>query len=199
VLLLVSAVSSSSQSTDRLYKFFKQNIGPKDSEIADIDHGNVVAKVLDSPTASEVFVFGSVFVKAQPSAYVRMAVDLDNLKSLPNYLAVRRFSSPPQLSDLSGFDLDADDVNDLKKCKPENCETQLPAEQMGQFKTQIDWSGADPVGQVNNVAKKMALAALLAYQEGGNAALGTYRDKKVPCSSERAVPRALVSLGSISV
>jgi hypothetical protein len=180
MLLLISAVSSSSQSTDRLHTFFKQNIGLKDSEIADIENGKAVAKVLDSPTSSEVFVFGSVFVKARPIAYVHMAVDLDNLKSLPNYLAIRRFSSPPQLSDLSGFDLDADDVNDLKKCKPENCEIQLPAEQMEQFKTQIDWSGADPVDQVNNLAKKMALEALLAYQKGGNAALGTYRDKKSP-------------------
>ena len=59
--------------------------------------------------------FGSVF-KEQPSAYVHMAVDFDSLKSLPNYLAIRRFSSQPQLSDLSGFELDPDDVKGLKKC-----------------------------------------------------------------------------------
>jgi hypothetical protein len=179
VLLLMSAVSFS-QSTDRLHTFFKQNIALKDSEIADIEQGKAVAKVLDSPTPSEVFVFGSVFIKAQPSAYVHIALDLDSLKSLPNYLAIRRFSSSPQLSDLEGFELDADDVNSLKECKPENCEIQLPAENIEQIKRQIDWSGASPVGQVNNLAKKMALEALLAYQKGGNAALGTYRDKKSP-------------------
>src|SRR5262250_2832519 len=80
-LLLVSASSGLSQSADRLHTFFKQNIGLKDSEIADIDHGKTVAKILDSPTPSEVFVFGSVFIKAQPSAYVHIAVDLDRLKS----------------------------------------------------------------------------------------------------------------------
>ena len=180
VLLLMSAALSFSQSTDRLHTFFTQNIGLKDSEIAEIEHGKAVAKILDSPTPSQVFVFGSVFIKAQPSAYVNLAGDLDSLKSLPNYLAIGRFSSPPQLSDLSGFELDPDDVNDLKKCKPGNCEIQLPAENIEQFKSQIDWSGADVVGQVNNLAKKMALEALLAYQKGGNAALGTYRDKKSP-------------------
>jgi hypothetical protein len=178
VLLLMTAASSLSQSTDRLHTFFKHDIGLKDSEIADIEHGKAVAKILDSPTPSEVFVFGSVFIKTQPSAYVHIATDLDNLKSLPNYLAIGRFSSPPQLSDLSGFELDADDVNDLKECKPGNCEIQLPAENIEQFKSQIDWSATDLVGQVNNLAKKMALGALLAYQKGGNAALGTYRDKK---------------------
>src|SRR5579864_1364888 len=60
--------------------------GLKDSEIAEIDQGKAVAKILESPTPSEVFVFGSVFIKAQPSSYMKMAVDLDRLKSLPNYL-----------------------------------------------------------------------------------------------------------------
>jgi hypothetical protein len=180
VLLLMSASSGFSQSVDRLHTFFQQNIGLKDSEIADLEHGKAVAKILDSPTPSEVFVFGSVFIKAQPSAYVHIAVDLDRLKSLPNYIAIGRFSSPPQLSDLSGFELDADDVNNLKKCTPGNCEIQLPAENIEQFKNQIEWSGPDVAAQVNNLAKKMALEALLAYQKGGNVALGTYRDKKSP-------------------
>jgi len=180
VVVIVLAAPSSSQIPARLHTFFQQNIGLKDSEIADIDHGKPVAKILESPTPSEVFVFGSVFIKAEPSAYVNTARDLDRLKSLPNYLAIQRFSNPPQLSDLSGFELDPDDVNALKECNPGNCEIQLPAENIDQFKSQIDWSGADPAGQVNALAKKMVLEALLAYQKGGNAALGTYRDKKSP-------------------
>jgi hypothetical protein len=180
LLLLACAVACHSQDTGPLYTFFKQNIELNDSEIADIDHGKAVAKILDSPAPSEVFVFGSVFIKAQPSAYVHMAADLDKLKSLPSYLAFGRFSSPPQLSDLFGFELDPDDVNALKDCKPGNCEIQLPIENIEEFKSQIDWSAADPSDQVNNLAKKMALEALLAYQKGGNAALGTYRDKKSP-------------------
>ena len=196
VVLLMSAVSSFPQSTDRLHTFFKQNIGLKDSEIADIEHGKAVAKILGSPTPSEVFVFGSVFIKAQPSAYVHLAVDLDSLKSLPNYLAIGRFSSPPQLSDLSGFELEVGDVNDLKKCKPGNCEIQLPAENIEEFKSQINWSGADVAGQINNLAKKMALEALLAYQKGGNAALGTYRDKKSPAQVSEQF-RALLSRSKV--
>jgi len=109
LLLLACAVACHSQETG-LYTFFKQNIGLNDSEIAGIEHGKAVAKVLDSPTPSEVFVFGAVFIKAQPSAYVQLAGDLDRLKSLPNYLAIQRFSDPPQLSDLRGFGIDADDV-----------------------------------------------------------------------------------------
>src|SRR6185369_298886 len=50
VILLMSATASLSQSADRLHTFFKQNIGLSDSEIAAIDQGKPVAKVLESPT-----------------------------------------------------------------------------------------------------------------------------------------------------
>jgi hypothetical protein len=196
VFMLMSAALTLSQSTDRLHTFFQENIGLKDSEIADIEHGKAVAKILDSPTPSEVFVFGAVFIKAQPNAYVQLAGDLNRLKSLPNYLAIQRFSDPPQLSDLHGFGIDADDVEDLKKCTPEHCEVQLPKEDIEEFQNKIDWSSADPVGQVNDLAKKMALEALLAYQKGGNVALGTYRDKKVPAQVSEQF-RSLLSRSTV--
>ena len=180
ILFAVFVVCGHSQSPEQLHTYFKQDIGLSDSEISDIEQGKAVAKVLESPKPSQVFVFGAVFIKAQPSAYMRRATDLDKLRTLPNYLAIQKFSSPPELSNLSGFGLEADDVNDLKKCTPGDCGVQLPAEDIEQFKSQINWSGADPTAQVNDLARKMALEALVAYQKGGNAALGTYRDKKQP-------------------
>jgi hypothetical protein len=87
-------------------------------------------------------------------------------------------------------------VNNLKNCKPGNCEIQLPVENIEQFKSQIDWSAADVAGQVNNLARKMALEALLAYQKGGNEALGTYRDKKSPAQVSEQF-RALLSRSTI--
>src|SRR5262249_47886886 len=145
VLLLMSAGLTMSQSTERLHTFFHEKIGLKDSEIDDIEHGKAVSKILGSPTPSEVFAFGAVLIKAQPNAYVQLAGNLDRLKSLPSYLAIQRFSDPPQLSDLNGFGIDADDVDDLKKCKPEQCEVQLPKEDIEEFQNKIDWSSADPV------------------------------------------------------
>ena len=124
-LLLASSTVCHSQNTGQLYTFFKQNIGLNDSEIARIEQGKAVAKVLDSSTPSQVFVFGAVFINARPSGYVRLSGDLDRLKSLPNYLALQRFSDPPQPSDLRGFGIEADDVDDLKNCKPGNKENTM--------------------------------------------------------------------------
>jgi hypothetical protein len=44
----------------------------------------------------------------------------------------------------------------------------------------VNWTAADAVSQANRLAQQMALQALVAYQKGGNAALGVYRDKNHP-------------------
>jgi hypothetical protein len=53
---------------------------------------------------------------------------------------------------------------------------------MDEFQRSIDWSAPDAADQVNRLAQKMALQALLDYQRGGNAALGAYRDKSHPAA-----------------
>jgi hypothetical protein len=160
--------------------FFRQYAGLDDGQIEAIKSGRAVAKILDSPTPDEVFVFGSVYVKSTPESYLRLAGDVDALRKLPSYLAIKEFSDPPQLSDLDGFTLEADDIRQLRNCKPGKCEVQLPAESMEEFQRSVDWSAPDAADQVNRVAQKMALQALLGYTRGGNAALGSYRDKNHP-------------------
>jgi hypothetical protein len=162
------------------YKFFREYVGLNDDQIAAIHSGKAIAKVMDSRTPDEVFVFGSVYVEATPESYLRFASDVDALRKLPSFLAIRKFSDPPQLSDLDGFTLEKDDVKQLKNCKPGSCEIQLPAESMEQFQKTVNWSAPDAEDQANHLARQMALQALVRYNQGGNIALGTYRDKNHP-------------------
>jgi hypothetical protein len=161
-------------------KFFHDFVDLNDGQIRDIRDGKAVAKVLDSPTADQVFVFGSVYINSTPESYLKFASDIDALRKLPSYLALRKFSDPPQLADLTDFTLDEDDVKELKNCKAGHCEVQLPTEAMDQFQRSVNWSAPDAAEQANRVAQQMVLDALLSYKRGGNAALGTYRDKNHP-------------------
>ena len=163
-------------------KFFRDYVGLKEDQIAAIRNGKAVAKVVESRTPDEVFVFGSVYVQSTPEKYLKLASDIDALRKLPSYLAIREFSDPPQLSDLNGFTLEPDDVKQLKNCKPGDCDVQLPADAMEQFKQQVNWSAPDADTQANQLAQKMALEALNRYISGGNAALGTYMDKHHPAA-----------------
>jgi hypothetical protein len=162
--------------------FFRGDVGLKENQIADIRLGKAVAKVLESRTPDEVFVFGSVYVQSTPETYLKLASDIEALRKLPNYLAIRKFSDPPQLSDLEGFTLEADDIKQLKNCEPGRCDVQLPTEAMDAFKQGVNWSAPDAADQANRLAQKLALEALQRYMQGGNAALGTYRDKHHPAA-----------------
>lgn len=161
-------------------KFYREYAGLTDDQIASIHSGKAIAKIIDLPTPDEVFVFGSVYIHSTPESYLKFASDIDQLRKLPGYLAIRRFSDPPQLSDLEGFTLDDDDIKELKNCKPGDCKVQLPAESMEEFQKQVNWSAPDAADQVNRLGQQMALEALQQYIAGGNEALGTYRDKKHP-------------------
>lgn len=163
-------------------KFYREYVGLNDGQIASIHNGKAIAKIIDSPNPDEVFVFGSVYVHATPEKYLKFAADIDQLRKLPDYLAIRKFSDPPQLSDLAGFTLDEDDIKELKNCKPNDCKVQLPAESMEEFQKQVNWSAPDAADQANRLGQQMALAALQQYIHGGNEALGVYRDKKRPAA-----------------
>ncbi len=179
LLTLVNLPASNAQNVEP-FRFFRDYVGLKEDQIAEIRNGKAVAKVVESRTPDEVFVFGSVYVQSTPEKYLKLASDIDTLRKLPSYLAIRKFSDPPQLSDLDGFTLDADDIRQLKNCEPGECDIQLPVDAMDAFKQSVNWSEPDAANQANQLAQKMALEAIHRYTQGGNAALGTYMDKHHP-------------------
>jgi len=180
-LLQIATATALGQSAEP-FKFFREYVGLTDDQASAIRNGKPIAKVLESQTPDEVFVFGAVYVKAAPESYLKLASDVDALRKLTNYLAIQKFSDPPQLSDLEGFTLEAEDIKQLKNCRPGHCEVQLPSEAMETFQKSVNWSAPDVAAEVNVLARKMALEALARYHEGGNAALGTYRDKNHPAA-----------------
>ena len=179
LLSLVQLPASNAQDVEPL-KFFRDYVGLKEDQIKAIQNGKAVAKVMESRTPDEVFVFGSVYVQSTPEKYLKLASDIDALRKLPSYLAIRKFSDPPQASDLDGFTLDEDDIKQLKNCEPGKCDLQLPSDAMDEFKKSVNWSSPDAANQANQLAQKMALEAIQRYTQGGNAALGTYMDKHHP-------------------
>jgi hypothetical protein len=164
------------------YNYFRDYVGLNAEQIQSISNGKALARVVDSGSADRILVFGAVYIDATPEKYLKFASDIDALRKLPSYLAIRKFSNPPLLSDLDDFTLEEEDVKQLKDCRPEHCEIQLPAESMEEFQKSVNWSAMNVDVQVNRLARRMALEALLQYEEGGNAALGTYRDKSHPAA-----------------
>ena len=189
VSLSASLLASKETADDRqaeVTDFFKKYVGLSNDQIKGIRDGQAVAKILDAPTADEVLVFGGVYVHSTPEEYLKLASDIDALRKLPSYLAIKKFSDPPQLSDMDGLTLEAEDFKDLQKCREGKCEIQLPTDAMDEFLTKINWSAPDAHDQANRLTKTLILEGLKKYKQGGNAALGTYRDKNNPAAVEQA-------------
>ena len=180
VLVVVIALPGMCQPSPALQKFFAQDIGLTEQQIASIQSGQPVAKAMPSREPAEVFLFGAVYIHAAPESYVKFANDFDRFRKLPNYLALGVFSSPPQLSDLKGFSFESDDIENLKTCKPGKCLIQMPASSIDEIQRSIDWSSTDASEQVNRILQQTALQRLGAYQRDGNDALGAYNDKHDP-------------------
>jgi hypothetical protein len=178
VLITAAPPTSFSQSNPDLQTFFRQNMGLNQDQIAMIRNGQPVTKTMPSRTPAEVFLLGAVYIQAAPDAYVKFAHDFDRLSKLPGYLAVSVFSNPPQPSDLKNFVFENDDNQDLKNCKPGDCQIQLPASSIQEFQRSINWSAPDVNEQANRLLQEKALQRLLTYQREGNQALGVYNDKR---------------------
>jgi len=95
-------------------------------------------------------------------------------------LAIGKLSDPPQVSDLQGFLFDSQDIKELKDCKPDKCEIQLPASGIEGYRKCVDFSAPDAQDKANEFLHKAVIERLVGYQKGGNQVLGEYNDKKNP-------------------
>src|SRR5271157_4312189 len=92
-LLISGILSCLGQTRHEPYTFFREFIGLEDDQIADIQEGKAVAKVLATQTPSEVAIFGAVYVHASVEDYLKAVKNLNNLRNLSNYLGVQAFST----------------------------------------------------------------------------------------------------------
>lgn len=199
VCLLCKVGLGANEDNAEPFRYFREYVGLNAEQIQSISNGKALARVVDTGSAEQILVFGAVHIDSTPEKYLKFASDIDALRKVPSYLAIRKFSDPPILSDLDGFTLEAEDVKQLKDCKPGHCEIQLPADAIDEFQKSINWSAPDVDAQVNRLARQMALQSLLRYQEGGNPALGTYRDKNHPAAVAETFQSLLSRLKALPV
>jgi len=104
------------------------------------------------------------------------------LAGLAGYLGAGELRSDATAADLASLAFDRDDVAALKTCREGDCVVQLPAESIAWLRSSVDWSRPDVTETINARARSGVLELLRAYQNGGNRALGEYRDKQRPAN-----------------
>jgi hypothetical protein len=155
-------------------------LGLTPDEIASVDAGRPVAKVLAWGGPSEVYVLGAVHIDGSPEPYLTAARDVRRLSGASGYLGAGEIREDSTPADLKGLAFDADDVKALKNCRETDCDVQLPTASIDAFRDGVDFSRPDAAEQANALGRSMVLQMLRSYQQGGDQALGAYRDKQHP-------------------
>jgi hypothetical protein len=156
------------------------DVGMTPRQVADVDAGRPVAKVLPWGNASEIYVFGAVHVAGSFTTFLEAARDVRRLRSAPGYLEIDEIRDDATVANLSALALEPDDVKALKNCRESSCDVQLPGSGIQRFRDAVNWSQPDAAQQANALARSSVLRLLQAYRQGGNRALGEYRDKESP-------------------
>ena len=139
-----------------------------------------MANVLTWGDPSEVYVFGAVHVKGSPETYLEAARDIERLGRRPGYRGAGELRHDATAVDLSALALEPDDVKALKDCREGSCDVQLPTVAMRAFHDGVSWSQPDAAQKANILFRPMVLQVVRAYRQGGNRALGEYRDRQHP-------------------
>jgi hypothetical protein len=169
------------------------------AELAAIHAGTAVVRSLDTRVRQELAHVGVVYVDAPPARFLERFRDIERFERGPGIPQIGRFGDPPQIDDLAGLTLPADDVEALRRCRPSACDVKLSAAAMDRFRNEVAWTSPGASRQANEVARDVILDLLRAYQAKGNEGLGRYDDDGTPLSVAEQFEALLTSGDALPV
>ena len=159
-----------------LTQFLRQSIGLDAAQLAMVERGEAVVKVMDTQNKRDVAVFGIITANAAREVYVRHLRDFRQALRNPTRTRFGIFSNPVAAADVQALTFDRDDANDVKACQPGKCDFKLPATEMQRIQKHIDWS-ADAPAQVTTYARQRLLEYAADYRARGDTAMVVYDDR----------------------
>ena len=165
------------QTPAALLRFLRQSIGLDSAQLAAVERGTAVVKVLDTKNQRDVAVFGIITADVPRQRYVARLQDFQSSLGTPTRTHVGIFSDPATAADVQALVVDQDDVSELKDCHPNACKIKLPATDMKRLREEIDWSAADPQMQVNAYARQRFLEYVTDYRTRGDTAMVVYDNR----------------------
>jgi len=175
ILFVCSQLTARTAEAD-LRKVLAQRAAFDADEIAAVERGEPVAKLLPSNDPREVAVCGVIELPSDPESALKAFQLSMRLKAKSN-LESGRFSNVPRVDDLGSLTLSDRDIADLKTCTVGDCKLKLSAVMIQRFQKTIDWNASDYREQANQLFRLMIVEYVAAYLQKGDAALIEYADQ----------------------
>ena len=181
-VLLLAIASARAQIPTDLEQYLLRTAGFTKPDLNTLESGTVIARVIEGTTDTEVMVVAAVKIRAtrdQTLAYYgQMIAYVDGTITT----GFGRFSNPPRLEDVQKLSLNADDIAQLRLCKPGECDLRIGGSALTTIRSGIDWGAPDAAAQVNARVRDAIVKYVAAYMKTGDEALVTYNDREQPVS-----------------
>jgi hypothetical protein len=177
-LLFVCSQLSAQTTKPDLRKVLAQRAAFGADEIAAVERGEPVAKLLPSNDPREVAVVGVIELPSDAESALKAFQLSMKLKGKSN-LESGKFSHVPRVDDLGSLKLSDGDIADLKTCTVGDCKLKLSAAMIQRFQKTIDWNASDYREQANQLFRLMIVEYVTDYLQKGDAALIEYADQSV--------------------
>jgi hypothetical protein len=149
-------------------------------DLAAIERGEVVARVLPTADSRDVAVLGVVRLDVSRETYLRRLRDLRNWLRTPTREHLGLFSLPASIADVTALEVDPKAVSELRKCSPGSCTTKLSAAEMQRLQDEVDWTRSDVLARVTALARQRLVRLVEEYRDRGNAVLPVFADREAP-------------------
>ena len=173
----VAAPASGQQRPATLTEFLQRRIGLDSAQLAAVDQGRAVVKVLDTQDKRDVAVFAIITADVPREVYVQRVQDFQTSLRTPTRTQFGIFSDPAAAADLAALTVDNRDIADLKDCRPGDCKVKLPATEMRRIREEVDWKAGDVQAQVDAYARRRLLEYVSDYRTRGDTAMVVYDDR----------------------
>ena len=107
---------SSPAPAGKLWQAFQNHVHVSEAELAAVDRGEAISKMLSSGNEREITAFGMIQVAASGDVLVERFRDITNFKKAEQVLEIGKFSASPNLQDLKSLAVDAEESAALKAC-----------------------------------------------------------------------------------
>ena len=173
----MGAPLSAQEPPARLMEFLQQQVGLDQGQLAAMEKGEAVVKVFDSPNKRDVTLFGIIQIDMAREAYVARLQDFAHSLVSPTRVRVGIVHDPAIQEDVAAAMVSPQDVGDVQACKPGDCKIKMPATDMQQLHTTIDWSAPDVAPQLTTYVQRRLLEYVTDYRARGDAAMIVYDDR----------------------
>lgn len=178
LLCLTAGATLAQTSADDFQRLLREKTAFAADDFAALEQGETIVKLAPVTDKREVAVSGLVNLRTSANHFLQSYLNGLGQKKNEAVMEAGRFGKAPVVADLQQLTIEAEDIEDLKRCVVGNCEVKLSAQMIERFRREVDWQAADYQSRAAQLLKTMLVDYVRDYLARGTPALIEYNDKR---------------------